>query len=166
MRGKRWRMNSASREVRSSQTCGEPVRRISVTMDARNHVARREIDHRVIALHERFARVVAQHRAFAAQRFRKQKARRAFDMQRGGMKLHELDIVDLGARAPRHGDAVARGDIGIGGFLEHASQSAGGEQHGARADVAQGAGFSRRRPPRRRPRPALSRSIRRSVMAE
>ena len=30
-------------DVRSSQTCGEPVRRISVTMDARNDVPRREI---------------------------------------------------------------------------------------------------------------------------
>ncbi len=55
-------------------------------------------------------------RAFSAQRFGKQKARRAFHVQSGGMELHELDIADLRAGAPRHGDAVAGRHIGIGGI--------------------------------------------------
>ena len=64
-----------------------------------------------------------------------------FDVQGGGMELDELDVIDFGAGAPCHGDAVAGGDIGIGGLLEDAPEAAGGEQHGAGADVAQGAGF-------------------------
>ena len=82
---------------------------------------------------------VEQHRAFAAQRFREQKPRRAFHVERGGMELDEFDIGDLGAGALGHGHAVAGGHVGIGGFEKTLPESAGGQQHGARVDGAHSA---------------------------
>src|SRR5207245_2269241 len=60
-----------------------------------NNIARREISERVIALHERFSSLVAQHRALSAQSFRQKKPGRALDVQSGGMELNELDIGDF-----------------------------------------------------------------------
>ncbi len=61
-------------------------------------------------------------------------------MQSGGMELHELDIANLGARAPGHGDAVSGGHVRVGGLEVHVSQTAGSEQDGARED---GTAFAR-----------------------
>ncbi len=57
------------------------------------------------------------------------------------MKLNELDIADLRARAPRHRDAIAGRDIGIRRFLEDSAQSAGREQYRACVHIAQRAAF-------------------------
>ena len=107
---------------------------------ARHDVARGQLAHGMVSLHETLARRVAQNRAFAAQRFRKQESRRARNVQRGGMELDELDVADLGAGAISRGDSIAGGDVGIGGVAEDAAQSAGGEQNRAGADHRQFAG--------------------------
>ena len=100
---------------------------------ARNHVARRQVRKRMVALHEALTGGVDQKCAFAAQRLRQQEARRAFHMQRRRMELHEFDIRNFRADAPSHGHAVSGSDGGIGGFQKHAAQTASGQQNGPRA---------------------------------
>ena len=51
---------------------------------AGDHIARRQLEQRMVALHEALAAVVAQDCALAAQRFGEQKARRAGERERGG----------------------------------------------------------------------------------
>ncbi len=76
---------------------------------ARHDVARREFGERMASLHEPFASLVDQRRAFAAQRFGRQRRRIAADHDRGGMKLHEFRIGDHGAGARGDGKAQPAG---------------------------------------------------------
>ena len=69
----------------------------------------------MIALHEALAAIVAQIRAFAAQRLGEQKARGTRQRQRRGMELVELHVGELGAGLRGERDAVAGGHGGIGG---------------------------------------------------
>ena len=64
---------------------------------AGDHVARGQFEQRVVALHEALAAVVAQIRAFAAQGFGEEEARRAGKRERGGMELIELHVGEFGA---------------------------------------------------------------------
>ena len=114
---------------------------------ARHHIARSQFLERVIALHEPIAIGVSQVCPFAAHGLRNQKPRRALEVQRRGVKLHELDIGDLRARPVGHRHAVAGSYGGIGGIQEHAPQPAGRQQDRARADrnVAHGLGVVERR---------------------
>src|SRR2546425_227252 len=50
------------------------------------------------------------------------------------MKLYELDVADLRARAPSHGDTVTSGYVRVRGFLIHAAESTGRQQHGPGPD--------------------------------
>jgi len=77
---------------------------------------------------------VTKERAVAAKGFGQEKARGLVQMKRGGVELDELNIADHRPGAPGHRDAIAGGDIGVRGFFEHAAQTAGGKQRGARKD--------------------------------
>ena len=101
---------------------------------AGDDVAGGEVALRVIAFHEAFASEVEQAGAFAAEGFGEEEAGRAGDVEGGGVELDEFEVTDGGAGAPGHGDAVAGGDIGIGGVLKDAAETAGGEQDGAGAE--------------------------------
>ena len=90
-----------------------------------------EIAAGVVARHERLAAGVDEARAFAAQSLGNQKARRAGEVERGRMELHELEVGDAGAGAIRERDAVAGRNRRIGRLAEHLSGSAGGQQRGA-----------------------------------
>ena len=95
---------------------------------ARHDIAGRELVGKAIA------RAIAQDRSFPAQRLGDQKPRRAFQGERGGMKLHKFDVADFRPGAPGHGDAVSCRDIRVRGVLKHLSEPAGRQQHGARAN--------------------------------
>ncbi len=62
-----------------------------------HHVARRQLEQRMVALHEALALFVAQVRALAAQRLRNQKTRRAGERKARGMELVELHIGQFSA---------------------------------------------------------------------
>ena len=81
-------------------------------------VAWREVTEGVLGGHERLALVVAQDRAFAAQRFREQGARHRRMVQRRGVELHELEIGDRDTGSERHRDAVAGGQRRVRGDRE------------------------------------------------
>ena len=130
---------------------------------ARNHVARREIPQRMITLHESLARSVDQMRAFPAQRFGKQKTRRAPHEQRCGMELHEFEIGDFRPGAESHRDAIAGSYIGIGGLAEDSSQTAGCKQNRSRANLKPRSAMLRPTP-RRPPRAPSSDTIRSVIM--
>ena len=102
---------------------------------ARDQVARGQLTRRVIPGHEALAIGIDQMRALTAQRLRQQKPRRARDIQRGGMELHEFQVGHLRARVPRQRHAVAGGDRGVGGVAKHLAGAAGGEQDGRRFDL-------------------------------
>ena len=55
-------------------------------------------------------------------------------MQRRRMELDELDVADFRPGAIRGGDAIAGGDVRIGSFEKHVTESAGGEQSSASLD--------------------------------
>ena len=82
----------------------------------RNDIARREIGRRMHGGHERNPIVVAQNRAFTAQRFGNQRARHTFDVHRSGMKLHELKIGTRSSRAQRERNPVAGRQQRVGGY--------------------------------------------------
>ena len=50
------------------------------------------------------------------------------------MELHELEVGDARAGAPRHRDAVARGDLGVGRLAVHLPGAAGRQQRRRGAD--------------------------------
>ena len=100
----------------------------------RDDVARSELRQLVIAIHETLAGGVAEIGSFAAQGFAEQKSRGIFHKKRRGVELDEFDVGDFGAVAIGDRHAIAGGDIRIGGVLEDAPQTSGGEQHGAGAN--------------------------------
>ncbi len=89
----------------------------------------------MVALHEALAAIVAQVRAFAAQRFGDEEARRAGQRERGGMELVELHVGEFGAGQRGECDAVAGGYGGIGGVGVDLARAAGGDEDGARGDL-------------------------------
>ena len=58
----------------------------------------------------------------------------AGDVQRGRVKLHQFHIAQRGAGSERHGQTVARADLGVRGLTEHASDAAAGENGGRRPE--------------------------------
>ena len=120
---------------------------------ARDHVTRREIAGRVVARHERARRPrspAARLRRAAPRRCRNRGA--PATVQRGGMKLHELEIGDAGAGVVRERHAVAGGDAGIGRLAKDLPCAAGRQQRRRRASLRD-ARPRRRRTRRRRTRP-------------
>src|SRR5207302_4796039 len=77
---------------------------------ARHDVARREIAVAVVSRHERVAANVHETRPFAAQRLGNEEPRRTRMLERGRMKLDELEIAHPRSGAIREGDAVAGRD--------------------------------------------------------
>lgn len=100
-----------------------------------NDVARCKIAPAVVACHEGVAVAVDEAPAFAADGFRHEETRGARHVQHGGMELDELEIADARAGAPRQREAVAAGDVRIGGFLKDLTGAACGQQHRTRVDV-------------------------------
>ena len=110
------------------------ARRLHLVVDGAGHdVARGEGAARVVALHER--RAVARHQdgPLAAHRLADEEPLGLRMEETGGVELHHLHVADLRARAPRHGDAVASGDVGVAGVLVDLADAAGGEDDRARA---------------------------------
>ena len=101
----------------------------------RHHVARREFQHRMIALHKALTPVVAKICALTAQSLRQQEARHSRQAQRGGMKLVKLHVRDLGSRAIRHRDSVAGRDRRVRRVAIDLTRAAAGEQHGFGANL-------------------------------
>ncbi len=111
------------------------VRAMHFADDRAGHdVARSQLLRFVVALHEPFEIYVAQDAAFAAQCFGEQKPRRAFDGERGGMKLHKLHIRENGTGFVSDGHAVAGGDVGIGRLAVNLAEAAGGKQNRIRRE--------------------------------
>ena len=100
---------------------------------ARHHVARRQLERRMVTLHEALAAIVAQVSALAAQRFGKQKARGPGEEKRGGMKLVELHVGQLGASFGGQRNAVACGHRGVGGIGIDLARAARRDEHRASA---------------------------------
>jgi hypothetical protein len=98
-------------------------------VDGPSHdVARGEGFERVITVHEGLAGGIAQNAAFAAHRFADEKGFGGGMIEAGGMELNELHIGHGGPRAIGHGDAVAGGDVGIGGVKIDFAAAAGGQE--------------------------------------
>ena len=57
------------------------------------------------------------------------------------MELDEFDVADGGTGAVGGGYAIAGGDVGVGGFKEHAAESAGGEEDSSGVEVEVFSGF-------------------------
>ena len=81
---------------------------------ARHDIARRQLAARIDGQHEALAAAVDQRRAFAAQRFGRERRGIDADVDGGRMELHELGVGDHGAGARRHGDRFA---ARIGGLV-------------------------------------------------
>ena len=100
-------------------------------------VARRQLCHRMQALHEALAALVDEVRALAADGLADEHAAGAGHVERGGVELEELEVGELRARAPRHGQAVAGGDLRVGGLAVHLPRPAGRQHGGAGPDDLQ-----------------------------
>ena len=90
---------------------------------------------RVLA-HEALALAVEQVAALAAGALGDQHAGR---VERRGVELHELHVLQRHARRERQAHAVARGGVGVGRGPVDAAGAAGGEHDGLRADGLDGA---------------------------
>jgi hypothetical protein len=97
-------------------------------------VPRCELGVRVVAGHEPLADVVAQNGALAAGGLRDQEPRGIRQREGGRMELHELQVLDRGARPKSGGDSVAGGDGRIRGDAEDLTDAAGGDDRGPRLD--------------------------------
>ena len=137
MPGKRsWRSTPRNVPHVEIDGLGAAVRGDALAGDgAGHHIARSELKQGVVALHEPLAVMVAQICAFAAERFRQQKARSARKRQRGGMKLVELHVGQFGARCRGKGDAVAGGYGGIGGVRVDLACSTRSDEDSAGGDA-------------------------------
>jgi hypothetical protein len=110
------------------------TRSLRLTLDAaRNAIARSQIAGWIVADHEWLARIVDETCAFPAKRLGEQESRLSGNLERGGMKLHELEIRHGGACAICHRRAVAGGDGGIGRVAVDVSGASGCQKHGVRA---------------------------------
>ena len=105
----------------------------------------------MVARHERLARAVDQPRAFAAQRFGNQEPRRAGQVERGRMELHELEIGDARAGVIGERDAVAgrhRADWSFRGTPDRRRRSPAASR-GARTSCGRPSRSKNRTPQRR-----------------
>ena len=105
-----------------------------------HHVAGCEVGERVLLRHEREAIVVAQDRAFAAQRLRQQQTRARRVVEGSWVELHELHIGHCDAGPKGHRDAVAGGDRRIGGDREALACATGGDHRVAGPHLTRRAG--------------------------
>ena len=92
-----------------------------------DHVAGRKLGAGIVVGHETMAVAIDQVRAFAAGGLADQAAAAAGDVQHRGVKLHELDVAQLGPRAIGQGQPVARGHGRVGGFAIDLPCPAGGQ---------------------------------------
>ena len=95
-----------------------------------DHVAWRKISKLMQITHDRLAFAIHQFRSLAAHSFADQVSRCASNIQRGGMELHEFQVSQVGARAPRHRYAITRGNFWIAGFAENLSATTTGQHRG------------------------------------
>ena len=101
---------------------------------AGDDVARRQVLHLVVALHEGRAVAQPQDAALAAQRLGDEErlGRRVVEARR--VELEELHVGDARADPIGHGDAVARRDVGVRGVEVDLAGAAGRQHDGARDD--------------------------------
>src|SRR5438094_368666 len=102
---------------------------------ARDDVARRELGARVVALHEHLAVGPTEHRPLAAQRLGHEEGLRLGVIEAGRVELEELHVGDRRAGAVGHGDAVAGGDVGVGGVEVDLARAARAEEGRARGEA-------------------------------
>ena len=120
----------ALRQVRHVEENAVVAAPLQLRVDApRHHVARRQLAPGVVALHERFAGLVAQDSALAAQRFRDEEVLRLRVVQAGGVELDELEVGDGGAGAKSHREAVAGRDVGVRRIEIHLAAAARCQKH-------------------------------------
>src|SRR5262245_24796101 len=96
-----------------------------------NYIAWRKLLRFGVAFHKTFEIDVAKNPAFAAQRFRKQEARSAFDREGGRMELHKLHVRNNSARFVGNGHTIASRNSRVGRFAIELAEPAGGEQDSA-----------------------------------
>ena len=107
-----------------------------------DHVARSQFAAFVETLHEAAAIGEQQPPAFAAHGFRNQERPRLRMVEAGGVELVELHVGDAAAGPPRHGDAVARGAVGVGGVQVDLAGAARGQHDGLRLHHFHGVFFA------------------------
>ena len=104
---------------------------LHLVVDGAGHdVARSQREAFVILLHELLAVGQAQDAAIAAHGLGDEVGRMGLGrvVEHGGVELHELHVLHLALGAIDHGDAVARGDVGVGGGLVDGSRAARGHE--------------------------------------
>ena len=104
---------------------------------ARDDVTRREVGPLVVVGHEPVAGLVDQHGALAAHRLGDQRARRARDVERRRVELHERHVLHHRARPVRHRQPVARRGAGVGRLAVDLAAAARREDHRPRPDHLQ-----------------------------
>ena len=87
-------------------------------------IARRKTLHRMIFFHEGRSVFQLENTAFATDGFADQKGLCLWMKQAGGMKLDKLHVCNFSARTVGHGDAITRGNVGIGGDQIHLAGTA------------------------------------------
>src|SRR5579875_164065 len=100
----------------------------------RDHIARRQLFQRVIALHKRLSILMAKLSSLPTQRFGNEKGTCLRVVQCGRMELDELHIGYRGPNAPCHRHSIARGDLRIGGVFVNSSASTGCQKSGPSAE--------------------------------
>ena len=103
---------------------------------ATDNVARRKLGSLIITRHEAFAVDVEQVTAFAAQRFRDQKARRIRHIERRRVKLNELQISHHRAGAIRHRHAVTGRHVRVRRVQIELPRAACSQNHSSRIEGA------------------------------
>ena len=126
-------------EMRERQKDGPPSS-IRFPHDApSDNVAWGQVGIGVKPRHERVAITIDETRTLAPQRFGNKKSRRAWEVQRGRMKLHELEICHRSAGVIREDDPVTGGDPWVGCLAEHLTGAARRQERGLRVDLVGGA---------------------------
>ena len=106
--------------------------------DRQRHViARGELGESMIGRHEAFAVAIAEVGALAPQGFGQEMARRAGNVEHGGMELHEFHVAEHRAGAEGHGVAVGRGDRRVSRLAEELPGPSGREHDRPRPDQRQ-----------------------------
>ena len=115
------------REVQKDAVVPEPLH--FMVNRPRHHITRGQFGVWVITAHERLAVGMDQPRALAAQGLGDQKGFCPRVIQTGRVKLDKFHIGNATARAPGHGNPVARAGVGIAGIEINLAGAARG-QHG------------------------------------
>ncbi len=104
-------------------------------VDGAGHdVARGERGERMVFVHERLALRRLEDAPLPAHGLGDEERARLRVEEARRMELHELHVRNRRPRPPRHRDAVARGDVGVGGVEVHLAAPAGGEDRAQRAE--------------------------------